>query len=303
MLVKELTNLSNQRREQIVSLASEVFLEHFGEPPADPLHVFDQVGITYSFGHYGDSFDGLLEYEDGSFHVFCNVDRENEPGTPRSRFTLAHELAHYFIDEHREALIAGRVNPHPSKESGASADLLPEREADLFASSFLMPAPLLMKAIGKLPSGYETIRKLAEMFQVSIRCAAIRYVESGAYPAAIIFWGDQEYRWKRVSPVLWNMGCRKSLEEAAKIPKDSATGQMISNEDATKSVVDGHSLLGFWFPMLQRAAFRELVVREQAINLGRFGTLTVIEPLDWKLASQDLKFTSLVDSMSTWSSN
>lgn len=301
--MKTYSNLSAQRRAEIIALATEVFSEHFAEPPADPLRILAEHGITYSFGHYGDSFDGLLEYESDSFHVYCNLDRENREGSPRGRFTLSHELAHYFIDQHREALISGRVKPHPSNESDSSNDLLPEREADLFASFFLMPESLLAKSARRLPAGYESIKKLADMFQVSFRCAAIRYVECGLYPAAIIFWNTQGYKWKRISNALWLMGCRKSIEDVNSILEDSATSQMLSSKKPGLLVCESHSVLGSWFPTIQRPSIREIIVREQAISLGRFGTLTLVEPLDWKHTPQEIKFSTLADSLVNWSSS
>src|SRR5689334_23997225 len=70
--------------------------------------------------HYGNCFDGLLEYEAGEFHVYCNVDRGNIPGGARARFTLAHELGHYFIDEHRIALIDRKSTRLNSSHSSIS---------------------------------------------------------------------------------------------------------------------------------------------------------------------------------------
>ncbi len=295
--------LTSQRKVEIVALASEVFTQYFSEPPANPLDVFSDHGITHSFGHYEDCFDGLLEYEGDEFHVYCNLDRENIPGSARARFTLAHELAHYFIDEHRIALMSGRVKPHPSKENEPTVDLLPEQEADLFASFFLMPQDLCSRASAKMGTGYEAIKKLATMFDVSLHCAAIRYVESKSHPGALIFWNKDGYAWKRVSDDLWRMGCRKSVEEPDQIVRDSATDRIMRSHAVGVDVHDSHSTLGNWFPKVERPAVRELIVREQAIRLGRFGVLTLIEPLNVNQTAAELRFATLSDTLAHWSSS
>jgi hypothetical protein len=62
-------------------------------------------------------------YLKGRFHIYCNLDRENLPSSPRARFTLSHELGHYFIDEHQNNLASGQVRPHPSAAENALCSL------------------------------------------------------------------------------------------------------------------------------------------------------------------------------------
>jgi Zn-dependent peptidase ImmA (M78 family) len=296
-------HLNNQRKLEIIALASEVFTQYFSDPPANPLEVLADHGITHSFGHYGDCFDGMLEYEGGEFHVYCNLDRGNAWDSGRGRFTLAHELAHYFIDEHRIALMSGRIKPHPSKGDNRTGDLLPEQEADLFASYFLMPEDLCKRTTTKMGSGYEAIKKLSTVFQVSLHCAAIRYVENKTRPAALILWNERGYAWKRVSDRLWSMGCRKTVEDVKSVIRDSATDQMIRSGASGPTVYESHSTLGAWFPAITSAGVRDIVVREQAMNLGRFGVMTLIEPMKLNQTSAELRFSALSDSLAHWGSN
>jgi len=131
--------ISKDRKEEIAELAETVADEHCPTGRVDPVLIAKAKGITLSFGRYEDAFDGLLEHCCGRFHIYCNLDRVERAGSPRARFTLSHELGHFYIDEHRNALKAGRAPSHPSFCDYESKNPV-EQEADHFASCLLMPA-------------------------------------------------------------------------------------------------------------------------------------------------------------------
>src|SRR5262249_25422612 len=103
------------RREAGIAELAEAIAE--GYCPNDRLRPARTAGverITLRFGSFGDAFDGLLECRNGRFHIYCNRDRVEAADSPRARFTLGHELGHFFIDEHRNALCEGKAPSHPS---------------------------------------------------------------------------------------------------------------------------------------------------------------------------------------------
>src|SRR5687768_12192057 len=108
------TQLSPAREQEIAELAEAIAEEYFPAARVDPLAIVKTKGISISFGHYGDSFDGLLEHLHGRFHIYANLNCIDYTDSPRARFTLGHELGHYFIDEHRNALASGLAPSHPS---------------------------------------------------------------------------------------------------------------------------------------------------------------------------------------------
>ena len=103
--------LPHPRGLEIQELAEAVADEHFPDRRIEPEELLKRKGITFNYGRYGDAFDGMLECENGAFHVYCNLERVGQPNSPRARFTFGHELGHYYIDEHRNALAAGRHTP------------------------------------------------------------------------------------------------------------------------------------------------------------------------------------------------
>ena len=82
--------------------------------------------------HYEDAFDGMLVFVEQQFHIYVNIDRRNALDTNRCRFSLSHELAHYYINEHRIGLQSGLMEPHGSLTDLNKRDPI-ELEADYFA--------------------------------------------------------------------------------------------------------------------------------------------------------------------------
>lgn len=100
------------------------------------------------------------------------------------RFTIAHELGHYFLDGHIDTLVDSD-GLHLSDSDFCSPNLC-ELEADHFASSLLMPAKLCRKLIGGCDDGLTAIKALADASWSSLTAAAIRYIDFASTPSAII---------------------------------------------------------------------------------------------------------------------
>lgn len=91
------------------------------------------IGTTAS-----DKFSGvLLRKDDGTSYIAVN-DKESPA---RQRFTIAHELGHYFLHKNTQTFIDFRGNDenviHNPKE----------RQANQFAAALLMPKKILQKDI------------------------------------------------------------------------------------------------------------------------------------------------------------
>ena len=125
-------DISSYRKQELAELAEFIVEEHFNDSSIDPIRLIQKYGMTYSCGHYKNGFDGLLEHKNGKFHIYLNIDRVKHEYEPRARFTLAHEIGHYVIDEHRNALSSGVALWHPSF-TDFSSDNEVELEADYFA--------------------------------------------------------------------------------------------------------------------------------------------------------------------------
>lgn len=146
------------------------------------------------------SFDGLTWFEpdtdDFYIHLNTNSDKRNYLSKPKGRFTMAHELGHYFIPVHRKGLISGELKPHGSLNflRDMSAWQL-EREADAFASSLLMPSRSVNEFIQGRPFSFQLIDAIADKYQVSKSAAALRFVEIGNCPIIVVYAISGKIQW------------------------------------------------------------------------------------------------------------
>jgi len=266
------------RRDEIIELAECVAILHSSVSIVQPLNIAKVKDITHSLGHYGLGFDGMLEHRGGRFHIYLNTDRLGNIDSPRSRFTLGHELGHFYIDEHRLALQSGKVPAHGSKCEFESHNLV-EQEADLFASNLLMPPSRFLPEARKAPSGLRGILRLASDFSVSITSAAIRYCRSDVLPCAVIKWNSDGFAWKWLSTETFRQRFRKTIESKEHIPCGSATALAFRGDPLPpEGYFQTGSTAASWFPYVEQDSYRNSIIMEEAIPLGRFGVLTFLYP-------------------------
>jgi Zn-dependent peptidase ImmA (M78 family) len=222
--------LTNFRKEEISELAEAISENYFQNRPVEPEIVASDNGLTFSYGKYKNAFDGLLQHRSGRFHIFINLDRLTSATAPRARFTFGHELGHYFIDEHRNALKKGKTPPHPSFNKLVAKNIA-EQEADFFSSCFLMPSKSFKAKCLKNPLDPKLIDNLASFFQTSISSVIFRYLELSMFPMILIFCKDGK--------VEWNMSTTDFIykwptKKGSPVPKTSIAGEYFYQRKKTQ---------------------------------------------------------------------
>jgi hypothetical protein len=267
-----------KRADHIRSLAETIADEHSPSTGTDLNGILADSSIDLVFDDFPESFDGLLIKDKRGFRIVCNRTTGNRPKSARCRFTIAHEVGHYFIDEHRVEL---ENRPMPSMGERAIEDNLIEREADLFASHLLLPSKVVQKAC-KATKGLDGIRQMAARYQVSVKCSAIRYVGEDIVPCCIIFrdW-ERQLKWKWFSRKAWLAGMRKLREGC--IDKGATDQTLKRGPDATsEAILTSGCLARNVFQMGDGLNSNE-IFQEEAIALGEFGVLTLLTSAKHKL--------------------
>lgn len=175
--------MKKERKIELENLSSQVLLQNdMYKLPVDLLQIAKNYGIKVfdvDFEQMGKkSISGAIRYIDGEFSILLNkTESEN-----RKRFTLAHELGHYFLDNdalkssliHVDTLYrpASPQYSYVAKQENDSKDieLTNENEIDYFAGALLMNKMLVKKLVGL----NTPINELADVFKVSVSAMTVR---------------------------------------------------------------------------------------------------------------------------------
>jgi Zn-dependent peptidase ImmA (M78 family) len=157
--------------------------------PIDLMNIIKQEPLIHAEGDdFGDAFDGRLEYLGNRYLLVYNT-KYNKAHSgeqhPRVRFTIAHELGHYFLDAHRSMLQKGGPQYTCTTEQ-FNAEKEMELQADYFATGLLMPSDMLAPVVNKIPEpDLAVIKQVAGSFNVSLTSMILRWVKLSDFPCAV----------------------------------------------------------------------------------------------------------------------
>lgn len=186
--------MAKKNSPRIKKMAEYIALQF--EEKITPLErIVEDENLDVFYDNYeSNTFDGMTIFDKGHFYIHLNLDNGNRADKERGRFTLAHELGHYFIDTHRIGLKNGLLEPHPSHTNKSNFFSI-EREADYFASCLLMPEERFRKDIGNKKFGIEVIDFLRTEYKVSRTACALRFADIGNYPLLVVFAENNRVKW------------------------------------------------------------------------------------------------------------
>lgn len=221
--------ITEQRKKKISSFA-EIIANEFStvnKTELTNIALFEDVFLHYD--QYEDSFDGMLVSDEDEFHIHINTDLGNTEQSKRGRFTLAHELGHFFIDEHRIGLKTGKLQPHASFHGNAKKDII-EMEADYFAGCLLFPERKFKTRAGGKKFSLNTILDLSDSFDASVLSTVIRFAEVGTHEITAIISSHNNARWFVQSkdfpkwPFKFKVGSR--------LPPTTVSGEFYTKKDS-----------------------------------------------------------------------
>lgn len=216
--------LSPYDKIHLNDLASSIAEFYFPRGLVNPEIIAEKYNISYSYGGYKDSFDGLIEYLNEKFHIYINIDRLGHAYTERARFTFAHELGHFFIDSHRNSLMKG-ISPSHSSFTGFVRKNRAERQADYFASCLLLPENGVINDCFRRKFSFSLIQELSKKYQTSISSTALRFAAIGNHPIMVVYSKRNkiEWYWSSDDFPYWYLKNGKD-----KVPEDSVAGEYFS---------------------------------------------------------------------------
>ena len=236
--------------------------------PVDLFALLDKEDIIlYPNDGLTDGVSGMLVRVADDYCIVYSTYYRN-PGF--ERFSIAHELGHFYLDDHPYI----SINELHKSDAGLLSKDRFEQEADIFASGLLMPEGLFKDKMSNYPLGLDGIVGMAELCQTSLTATAIRYVEFINKPLMIILSTDGIINFCIVSEKIRFMKNKEIPQKGWQVPKNTATanlamnGTRIQNRERESRVSD----LSDW---IDSERSRDAI--EEVIGLGRYGKiLTVI---------------------------
>ena len=206
------------------------------------------------------------------------------------RFTVSHELGHYFLEGHPEEIL--KSAPIHISKAGFSQGLSSiELEADHFASGLLMPTKLVSEVIGTSRVGLDAIVSLGQHAECSLTASAIRAAECCDYPIAVIVSSSDTVAYAFLSEIFKNLDKLTFLRKGVPLPAGHTREFNRNPENVSSALtVCGQTTLADWF-----SCTRGLPLDEEVVGLGSYGfTLTVLssdelanDPDDEELAEEE----------------
>lgn len=187
------------------------------------------------------------------------------------RFSVSHELGHYFLEGHVDQLLKDGV--HSSHAGFVTADPY-ELEADHFAAGLLMPERPFKAFMEKLDGGLDGIEALADQCITSRTATAIRYAELSRQATAVIVSTGDTIDYCFMSDAMKTLPKLNWLRKGTKLPVSTATSDLAARPDdvlAGKRVHDEVDVRDWLGGPTSRK------VLEESIGLGAYGkVLTVL---------------------------
>lgn len=177
--------INDVRKKELADLAEFISTDYCPHDMVSPELIAEKSGITYNYGEYGDCFDGLLEHDSNEFHIYLNTQSVQSSDKARIRFSFAHELGHFFIDEHRNALKKGK-SLHKSYYRFLRKNIV-EIEADHFASNLLMPTSRFKQSALARKFDFSVIESLTSKFGTSLSATLLKFIEVDMHPIMVVF--------------------------------------------------------------------------------------------------------------------
>ena len=238
--------------------------------PVDPFAIAESRGIVVKAKpDAAAGVSGMLLRHDDTFGILYATHVSSEGF---QRFSVAHELGHYFLDGHIDQILP-TDGYHASHAGFVSADPY-EGEADNFAAGLLMPSDLFRQALRDHEPGVTAVEAAAHLCGTSLTATAIRYAELTDDAVAIVVSTGRRIDYCCLSATMKSLPQITWLRSGSSVPLGTATAQLnsdptrIARANRAESDIDIRDWLD---------GTRSVRGIEEVIGLGSYGkTLTVL---------------------------
>jgi len=250
---------------QIEAMAEEVIKRHgFDAFPICPIKIAEaeNIYVNPKPANLGAASGHLLRIGD-DFHILFSQEIDH---VGYQKFSIAHELGHYFLDGHMDKIFENS-DKHESRANFRSADPF-EIEADKFAAALLMPQNIFWNEARKHNEGMDVILKIQPLSGASLTATARRFAITSKEPVGVVFSTNGIVDYCEMSPSFKTLPNMTWLRKGMSIPN---TITRDSQNIAVQQVESDNSTMEDWF---NGEASYELL--EEVMALGKTGQLMTV---------------------------
>lgn len=248
--------------------------------PVDPMAIADSRGIAVrAKPETAGGVSGMLVRNGNMFGILYATHVKSEGF---QRFSVAHELGHYFLDGHVDHILP-KDGIHTSQGGFISADPY-EMEADQFAAGLLMPEALCRPVFQGRDPGLAAIEYLANRCKTSLTATAIRFAELTRDAVAVIISTGGVVDYCFMSDAMKSLPKLEYIRKGLQVPVGTATADFSADAyrvlagDRVAANVNSDDWLG---------GTERVVLDEEVVGLGFYGkTLTVLSSKSFALADE-----------------
>lgn len=264
--------MKQDSRLEMAKKQAEVFLRTEGITtlPVDPFAIAASRDIVVKAKpDTTEGVSGMLLRHGNTFGILYAT---YVPSEGFHRFSVSHELGHYFLEGHIDHVLP-QDGIHTSHAGFVSADPY-EQEADCFAAGMLMPGVLFQREIRRIDPGLDAIESLSKKCKTSLTATAIRYAELSEDAVAIILSTGQTIDFCFLSEAMKSLPDLTWPRKGWSVPLETETAllnaapERVLLADRAEAEIDVMEWLG---------GRKSVPVWEEVIGLGRYGkTLTIL---------------------------
>ena len=264
--------MNHNFRLEMAKQKAEKFLEQENliNLPIDPFAIAESREIVVEAKPDAkEGVSGMLLRHGDSFGILYAAHIPNEGF---QRFSVAHELGHYFLEGHIDHVLP-EDGIHASNAGFVSTDPY-EQEADCFAAGLLMPRAPVRREMQRFDPGLDAIEALSTKCKTSLTATAIRYAELTEDAIAVIVSTGKSVDYCFLSEAMRTLPEITWPRKGSLVPQATETAHFngaparVLNAERTEAEIDVLDWLG---------GTKSIIVMEEVIGLGRYGkTLTVL---------------------------
>lgn len=264
-----------QSLDDIADLAEELGNSYMEGGKVNLQKLAKSKKICFIENDYGDHFLGQLVHLSKKFYIILNSNLLENRESGRIRFTIAHELGHYFIDSHRAKLangvslsFKGELNDHDSKQV--------ELAANHFAAHLLMPKKKFSKMAEKLEQGLAGIFILKTHFDTSIESTIKHYLNLNLTRGLMIKWKfNYAFHYASYSDSFSRLTGIKGFPPV-KIDTQHVSQQVEIIKSSGGDYAESAVPISKWISTIVPGSLKDILALEQTIKLGDFGGVTLL---------------------------